>query len=258
MMLYTRRYHENCAGTWLVWLHGLLGEGREWLPIIEQSSDRPSLTIDLPGHGRSPHIQLADFSHVSRLIEQAIQINQIDSYYLIGYSLGGRLAMYYACQFGPTKLKALIVEGANVGLPQPADRLLRVQHDQSWAQRFRCEPMNSVLSDWYQQAVFHDLSAEQRQQLIAERANNCGEHVAHLLETTSLGKQPYLVNKLLQRNYPFSYLCGEYDEKFCAISQQFSLPLIRIPAAGHNAHRSNPVAYATAVERFLTFFDGRN
>lgn len=51
--------------------------------------------------------------------------------------------------------------------------------------------MDNVLSDWYQQAVFHDLSAEQRQQLIAERANNCGEHVAHLLETTSLGKQPF-------------------------------------------------------------------
>ncbi|MDR5616113.1 2-succinyl-6-hydroxy-2,4-cyclohexadiene-1-carboxylate synthase [Arsenophonus sp.] len=257
-MLYTRRYHEKCAGTWLVWLHGLLGNGSEWLPIIEKCVNRPSFTIDLPGHGRSPHIKLTDFSHVSQLIEQAIGANQIDSYYLIGYSLGGRIAMYYACQFQPTKLKGLIVEGANVGLTQPTDRLLRIKHDQSWAKRFRCEPIDSVLSDWYQQAVFDDLSAEQRQQLITERSNNRGEHVAHLLETTSLGKQPFFVNKLLQRNYPFSYLCGEYDEKFCSISQQFSLPLIRIPGAGHNAHRSNPVAYATAVERFLTFSDGRN
>lgn len=53
MRLYTRRYHEKCAGTWLVWLHGLLGAGGEWLPIIEQYANRPSLTIDLPGHGRS-------------------------------------------------------------------------------------------------------------------------------------------------------------------------------------------------------------
>lgn len=257
-MLCTRRYHEKCAGTWLVWLHVLLGEGSEWLPIIEQCSDRPSLMIDLPGPGRSPHIQLADFSHLNQLIEQAIQANQIDSYCLIGYSLSGRLAMYYACRAAPTKLKALIVEGANVGLPQPTDRRLRLKYDQSWAQRFRCEPMDNVLADWYQQAIFHDLSAERRQQLIANRANNCGEYVAHLLETTSLGKQPFLVNKLLQRNYPFSYLCSEYDEKFCAISQQFSLPLIRIPEAGHNAHRSNPVAYATAVERFLTFSNGMN
>lgn len=249
-MLYTRRYHEKCAGTWLVWLHGLLGNGSEWLPIIEKCVNSQSLTIDLPGHGRSPHIQLTDFSHVSRLIEQAIGANQIDSYYLIGYSLGGRIAMYYACQFQPTKLKGLIVEGANVGLTQPTDRLLRIKHDQSWAKRFRCEPMDSVLSDWYQQAVFDDLSAEQRKQLITERSNNRGEYVAHLLETTSLGKQPFLVT--------FSYLCGEYDEKFCSISQQFSLPLIRIPGAGHNAHRINPVAYAKAVERFLTFSDGRN
>ncbi|SPP31451.1 2-succinyl-6-hydroxy-2, 4-cyclohexadiene-1-carboxylate synthase [Arsenophonus endosymbiont of Aleurodicus floccissimus] len=218
-MPYTRRYHETCAGTWLVWLHGLLGNGNEWLPIIEKCVNRLSLTIDLPGHGCSPHIQLTDFSHVSRLIEQAIGANQIDSYYLIGYSFGGRIAMYYGCQFQPTKLKGLIVEGANVGLTQPTDRLLRVKHDQSWAKRFRCEPMDSVLSDWYQQAVFDDLSAEQRQQLITERGNNSGEYVAHLLETTSLGKQPCLVNKLLQRNYPFSYLCGEYDEKFCSISQ---------------------------------------
>ncbi len=161
-MLYTRRYHEKCAGTWLVWLHGLLGNGSEWLPIIEKCVNRPSLTIDLPGHGRSPHIQLTDFSHVNRLIEQAIGANQIDSYYLIGYSLGGRIAMYYTCQFQPTKLKGLIVEGANVGLTQPTDRLLRIKYDQSWAKRFRCEPMDSVLSDWYQQAVFDDLSAQQR------------------------------------------------------------------------------------------------
>ncbi|HGJ5876386.1 MAG TPA: 2-succinyl-6-hydroxy-2,4-cyclohexadiene-1-carboxylate synthase [Arsenophonus sp.] len=237
---------------------GLLGKCSEWLPVIEQSCKRPSLTIDLPGHGCSPYIQLANFAHLDRLIEQAVQANQIDSYYLIGYSLGGRITMYYACQAELAKLKALIVEGADVGLKQQTDRRRCLQQDKSWAKCFCCEPMAQVLSDWYQQPVFHDLSAEQRRQLIAERADNCSECVAHLLEKTSLGKQPFLVNKLLQQYYHFSYLCGEYDEKFCAISQQFSLPLIQISEAGHNAHHSNPIAYATAVESFLTFSDGRN
>lgn len=73
-MLYARRYHEKCAGTWLVWLHGLFGNGSEWLPIIEKFVNRQSVKINLLGHGSSPHIQLTDFSHVNRLIEQAIRL----------------------------------------------------------------------------------------------------------------------------------------------------------------------------------------
>lgn len=47
------------AGPWLVWLHGLLGSGEDWLPVAQLCGDYPSLLIDLPGTGnqwRSPPV----------------------------------------------------------------------------------------------------------------------------------------------------------------------------------------------------------
>lgn len=37
----------------LVWLHGLLGSGDDWLPVLPYFAGGPQVTLDLPGHGAS-------------------------------------------------------------------------------------------------------------------------------------------------------------------------------------------------------------
>lgn len=244
--------NQHLSGPWLIWLHGLLGSADEWRPIVELCPNQPSLRVDLPGHGASQSVDCHGFTDFDQQLAQLIQHHDISQYYLIGYSLGARLAMHYACCHQPKGLCGLIVEGGNVGLNDPTQRILREQNDHQRAQRFRFEPIGLVLNDWYQQAVFAHLTADERQQLVLLRQQNNPQTVANILENTSLAKQPFLVDKLSQLSMPFRYFCGERDQKFRSVSQQYALPITLINNAGHNAHRENPHDYATALHHFLS------
>ncbi|PHM63648.1 2-succinyl-6-hydroxy-2,4-cyclohexadiene-1-carboxylate synthase [Xenorhabdus ishibashii] len=250
-----RTFHSHNQGIWLVWLHGLLGTGDDWSPIVSACDRYPSLVIDLPGHGNSVDVNLTGgFAEMSELLMATLAEYQINDYCLIGYSLGGRIAMYHAIYNKQDGLCGLLVEGGNPGLFSQQERDVRLRNDQHWAQRFRQEPMMSVLADWYQQPIFADLTAAQRKQLIHLRDQNKGDRIADMLENTSLGRQPWLLPALQQIPIPFSYLCGENDHKFQSIAQQYRLPLTTIPQVGHNAHYGNPVAFTSAVNSFLSFF----
>lgn len=127
------------TGPWLVWLHGLLGSGQDWLPVAELCGDYPSLLIDLPGHGNSVALTTTGFEDISRQISETLQANGIREYWLAGYSLGGRIAMYHACYGHKVGLQGLLVEGGNLGLESDELRKARFEQDCQWAQRFRHE-----------------------------------------------------------------------------------------------------------------------
>ncbi|WP_019209349.1 2-succinyl-6-hydroxy-2,4-cyclohexadiene-1-carboxylate synthase [Yersinia massiliensis] len=237
---------------WLVWLHGLLGSGQDWLPVAELCGDYPSLLIDLPGHGQSSMLKTRDFADISEQLTQTLQANGIRKYWLAGYSLGGRIAMYHACYGQHQGLLGLLVEGGNLGLENDELRQQRLHNDHQWAQRFRLEPLSQVLTDWYQQDVFADLDAQQREQFISLRVNNDGPAVADMLEVTSLGHQPWFLPALQQLRVPYTYLCGDRDTKFQQLAAQYQLPLRTLARAGHNAHRANPGAFAAQVLSFLS------
>lgn len=251
-MLTAVLHNREKSGPWLVWLHGLLGSANDWLPVIEHFDDYPSMAVNLPGHGDSHLENCQGFTHFDEQLNALLQYHHIDEYYLIGYSLGARLAMHFSCFYQPKGLLGLVIEGGNVGLDDLQSRKAREINDNAWAQRFRAEPMPAVLSDWYQQAVFADLSLSQREKLIDVRQYNNPQAIAEMLENTSLAKQPFLVPYLHQLTCPYHYFCGERDQKFRSVSQQYTLPLTLIENAGHNAHRENPAGYATALHHFLS------
>jgi 2-succinyl-6-hydroxy-2,4-cyclohexadiene-1-carboxylate synthase len=235
----------------LVWLHGFLGSQQEWEIISEHFTDWPQLRVDLPGHGKSADITAANFAQVDKLLRDTLISYNILDYWTIGYSLGGRVAMYHACQGENTGLRGLVVEGSHPGLVDENARRERRANDHLWAQRLRTEPLKDVLHDWYQQTVFQSLSDEQRSALIAVRSQNNALTLATLLEATSLGNQPDLQAALKQLPLPFYYLCGERDEKFRAVAHSLGLSPHLITAAGHNAHRENPAAFSACLLNLL-------
>ncbi|WP_333848787.1 2-succinyl-6-hydroxy-2,4-cyclohexadiene-1-carboxylate synthase [Leclercia sp.] len=244
----------QCAGAagkpWLVFLHGFSGDRREWQLPEACLDDYPRLYLDLPGHGESASIAVSDFRDMSHLLNRTLISYNILNYWLVGYSLGGRIAMYHACQ-RPKGLQGLIVEGAHPGLRYEHERVSRRASDACWVARFRHEPLEAVFADWYQQPVFASLTEGQRQALVALRSRNNGAALAAMLQATSLAEQPDLRAALAECVVPFFYMYGERDGKFRAIARD--LPAIGhpIPHAGHNAHRENPVAVAERLAQIL-------
>lgn len=165
---------------WLVFLHGFSGDSREWQDVGAQLSDYPQLHLDLPGHGASANIAVAGFDEVSQLLADTLVSYNILKFWLVGYSLGGRIAMFHACQ-QPEGLVGLVVEGGHPGLNDESTRNARAKSDAQWAERFRREPLEKVFIDWYQQPVFTALNDAERDALVALRSQNNGASLGAML-----------------------------------------------------------------------------
>lgn len=237
---------------WLVFLHGFSGDCREWQRVGEGLRDYPRLYLDLPGHGGSRNLGVMGFDEMSTLLTRTLLSYNILKFWLIGYSLGGRIAMFHACQ-QPKGLLGVIVEGGHPGLQDADARSARLASDRRWATRFRTEPLEKVFADWYQQPVFASLTDAQRDALITLRSQNNGATLAMMLETTSLAVQPDLRAALSARDFSFDYLYGERDEKFAALAAEVNAVRHAIPDAGHNAHRENPDAVIASLAQILRY-----
>lgn len=237
---------------WLVFLHGLLGSADDWQPLLPALEGWPCLFVDLPGHGRSASLTAAGFADVSQLLTDTLHENNVTAYWLIGYSLGGRISLYHACQGDRSGLQGLLVEGAHPGLTCQAERAQRRHHDQQWAARFLQVPWKQALESWYRQPVFSSLTDAQRQQMIVLRENNNPHTVSAMLAATSLSVQPDLRAQLLRLSLPVVWLCGSQDAKFIHLAQQSGFGLRTVANAGHNAHRDNPAEFARQALAFIT------
>ncbi|EBU8650145.1 2-succinyl-6-hydroxy-2,4-cyclohexadiene-1-carboxylate synthase, partial [Salmonella enterica subsp. enterica serovar Typhimurium] len=159
MMLHAQHMPGQPGTPSLVFLHGFSGDCHEWQPVGEQFHGCSRLYIDLPGHGGSAAIPVDGFADVIRLLRATLISYNILKFWLVGYSLGGRVAMMAACQ-GIPGLCGLVVEGGHPGLQNEQARAERRLSDGRWAERFRHEPLTEVFHDWYQQPVFASLTAQ--------------------------------------------------------------------------------------------------
>jgi 2-succinyl-6-hydroxy-2,4-cyclohexadiene-1-carboxylate synthase len=247
--------HQNSVQPTLVYLHGLLGSGADWQSSMDELPQFDRVTIDLPGHGASQSVLCTDLDECCNLLNSTLSL-LFPSYQpliLIGYSMGGRIAMHgLACNcFPDLNIRAAIIEGGNFGLQTESERRARFDNDRRWAVRFETEPLAHVLSDWYQQAVFSSLNHEQRQTLIAKRSANLGVAVANMLRATSLATQSYLLPALQAQSVPVYYLCGAKDKKFSQLAVSSGLTYRQIEGAGHNVHQEQPQKFAIHVKQII-------
>lgn len=238
----------------VAFLHGLLSSQQDWQSVLQHLQNFPQirpLTIDLPFHGHSKHIVCADFAELRMQLHTALEkVIGSQPFYLVGYSLGGRVALDYVLNIHNPNLIGTVLEGANIGLTSESERQARWQNDCQWANRFRHEPIEKVLEDWYQQPVFADLSDMERERYIDSRKHNQGERIAQMLEATSLAKQPHYAEQLKQIDKNILFFIGEKDKKFRQLAEQHQLPVQIISNAGHNTHRGNAEDF---VEKLLAF-----
>jgi 2-succinyl-6-hydroxy-2,4-cyclohexadiene-1-carboxylate synthase len=250
------------AAPTLVFLHGFLGRGTDWLPIATPlSAHFHCVLLDLPGHGKTrvaPHHTLAslaaDLAHTLRAIGTT-------PHACIGYSMGGRLALQLALDF-PSRIPNLILESASPGLESEDDRAQRRRHDDRLAQRLDCigadrARFRRFLRDWYAQPLFATLSEDQRTQLIEHRLFNSTRQLAVALRAFSTGAQQNLWPRLPTLQHRTLLFTGARDEKFTTIAHTMHLhaPHLQhqvIPDSGHNVHFENPAGYTKALQDFLS------
>ena len=240
----------------LVLLHGFMGTPATFRQI-EEALDRPLFSPDLTSLWRQsdgssgPERALDRLAH---LVLADLSDRGVDRFDLLGYSLGGRVAMHLL-KSAPDRVDRLILESAHPGLESEAERAARRTHDAAWAQRMRSE-WPDVLSAWYDQAVFSSLPDSLRGELIREKQGQDPAVMADMLEGLSLGRQEPLWSVLADGASPILFISGEMDQRYQAIGERLAalsgpIRAVTLQGAGHVVHREQPGTYLGALRSFL-------
>jgi len=106
-------YETHGSGRPLILLHGGLGSGEMFgsvLPALAQSHQ----VVDLQGHGRTADIdRVIDIRHMADDVAALIDHLRLGTPDLVGYSLGGGVALQTAAKY-PTKVRRLVMVSANL------------------------------------------------------------------------------------------------------------------------------------------------
>lgn len=244
----------------ILFLHGFMGDSNEFNEVISLLSDQfCCLTVDLPGHGKTRLLggdECYTMSNTAQALINLLERLNVKECFLIGYSMGGRLALYLNLHF-PQHFSKVVLESASPGLKTEGDRLERTQRDIELAHKLEKGDLSSFLSSWYNQPIFASLKKHPYfESLIASRLQNTPLELAKSLRNMSTGCQPSLWEELKKNRNHLLLLVGEYDAKFIAINSEMarlckSAKLEIVSNCGHNIHFENPKIFVENVQIFL-------
>jgi pimeloyl-ACP methyl ester carboxylesterase len=108
-------YETHGAGRPLILLHGGLGSGEMFGPVLPQLAERHQVVaVDLQGHGRTADIDRPiDVRLMAGDIAALIDHLGLDRPDVVGYSLGGGVALLTAVRF-PARVRRLVSVSANI------------------------------------------------------------------------------------------------------------------------------------------------
>jgi 2-succinyl-6-hydroxy-2,4-cyclohexadiene-1-carboxylate synthase len=182
----------------------------------------------------------------------------VDRATVVGYSMGGRLALYLALRH-PDRCAGLFLESASPGLEDAGERAARRRADEEKAALLEGGDFRGFLHDWYRQPLFAPLSRDEDllRRTIEDKGRNDPAELAKSLRGMGTGSQPSLWGELPALRVPALAVAGRLDEKFVGISHRMAsrAPGMRaavVPGAGHNVHAEAPTAYLSSLEGFLS------
>lgn len=195
----------------VVCLHGFLGQGEDWGPLADRLTHRFRVDlVDLPGHGRSLGLPATSYTWCGAITLLNAYLRGAAA--LVGYSMGGRLALASALA-EPHTLQALVVLSASAGLEDAAARGQREREDEAKAARLEQDGLPAFVRAWYEQPLFASLArhAGLKSRLVQQRTQGVASELARALRGFSISRQPNLWGELATLNVPALFVAGEED-----------------------------------------------
>jgi len=254
-------HQRNDALPYLVLLHGFMGSGRVFkhmLPVLKPFCN--PVTIDLLGHGETSHARHHTEFNVKK---QLVDLNDIftqlpfNQYFLYGYSMGGRLALQYACN-DPSHLQALFLESATFGIESSTKRKQRMITDRKRARAIE-QNFSKFLDEWTKMPLFNagkEVLPDLEQIYKKIQRDQSPHQMALSLQGFGSGVMPSCINQLPDLKLPVLLLAGSYDGKYCSIMDEMHhlLPnaeLHIVPDAGHRIHLQQHKKVAEILHNFI-------
>jgi len=250
-------------------LHGFMGSRRDWVRVTEDLSlTHRCIAVDLPGHGETgdrghdenrggaagcdPDLWTPDgcVAALARILAAA------GGGSVVGYSLGGRLALQLAIEHPDVVARSVIVS-ASPGIAGEPARQARRDEDEHRARRLETQGLEPFLDDWYHLSLFAPLREHPGfPEVLERRRRNDPRLLARSLRTMGVGNQRSLWGDLPGLRTPLLFLAGERDAKFTSLAFDAvalcpHAEAVILRARGHALVEEDPEAVARETAGFL-------
>jgi 2-succinyl-6-hydroxy-2,4-cyclohexadiene-1-carboxylate synthase len=231
----------------VVFLPGFMQHADAWSPVAAAVGERyPSQIVDF-----------STWTFEGRLAEirAATQAGDV----LVGYSMGGRLALHAALR-EPDRYAGVALVGVSPGIEDPGEGAARVQADEELALWIESSSIEDVVARWEHNLVF----ASQSPALVAAQRPGRLAHspadLASLLRSAGQGAMVPVWERLGELQMPVLALAGEHDSKYREAAQRMRssaraagtrIDAVAIPGTGHAAHLERPDAVRDALLEWL-------
>ena len=244
-------------------LHGFTGHGGSWAAAGERFGAAGYYVVapDLLGHGRSPHpsgSKRYEMTHAANDLNSLLYRSVVGAVHLLGYSMGGRLALFFALSY-PEQVRSLTLVGTSPGIASETERIERRARDDALADRIERDGIAAFVDYWTALPLWssqrRNLTTAQRRQLKEQRLQNRPNGLANSLRGMGTGAQPPLHDRLPSLQAPTLLLVGAEDRSFVTVNQQMAqsnprVRLVMVPETGHAVHLERPDAFARTVLNF--------
>ena len=251
----------------LLFVHGFLGEAGDWERMRALLEPALGATcFELPGHGAAQPIAADAGGGPARwFVAAGARLHEACATLaappvLVGYSMGGRLALYTALRF-PRAARGLIVIGADPGIEDTAARTERLGRDEALARQLAAAAdraaFSAWLQRWYAAPLFGGLRHHPRfDDLLRRRLRGRPASLAAAMRGLSVGVQPVLWEALPRLPIPALFIAGADDAKYRAVAERIATlgapwESAVCPGAAHAVHLEQPEAVAGLIRAFV-------
>ncbi|MDD5578923.1 MAG: alpha/beta fold hydrolase [Methylobacter sp.] len=237
----------------LIILHGFFASSRNWRSIAEKLSAKFHVyVLDMRNHGESPHNPCMDYPAMAADLLLFLNNHRLNSVSLLGHSMGGKVAMWFALNNPGYVNKLIVVDIAPVNYKHRFDDLI---------QALKALPLNEISNRKQAEillaSVIPELSYRQflLQNLILKNGGYCWRidldifqrMAPNIIAFPDTGHLAPFTRKTL-------FIAGENSNylKPYNITKLFPTAILSIVAsAGHWLHVQQPGVFLALVEKFL-------
>ena len=252
----------------IVFLHGFTGSSTSWREITKLLKGKyRTIAVDLTGHGKSSIPEDVDRYSMDQQVEDLEELFaelSLDQFILVGYSMGGRIALAYTTRHS-IRVSSLVLESSSPGLKTKDERAERQAADSRLAERILRDGLPAFIDFWGNIPLFASqktLSEEKQLAVRNERLSQSEIGLANSLRGIGTGSQASYWESIGTVNLPVLLITGKLDTKFVNISREMQrdFPNVRhetIEHAGHAIHVEKPDTFATMIEEHISELKNR-
>jgi 2-succinyl-6-hydroxy-2,4-cyclohexadiene-1-carboxylate synthase len=222
--------------------------GDAWRPVAELLPERyPSRLLD--------HAEHSFEGRLREIGESAASTPDGLPPVLVGYSLGGRLALRAALR-DPASFTAVVLVGSTAGIDEGPLRVQRAEADEKLASWIEVMPIEDIVALWERQPLFADQSDLLVDEQRPGRLSHDPRSLALLLRTAGQGTLEPVWHELRTLEVPLLAIAGARDDGYSAAAKRIAAtaPNARaaiVEEAGHAAQLQQPARVADLITEFL-------